>query len=80
MSQAIRTTDHREIKRWIEEREGAPAQVRGTGGLLRIDFGEPDESLEKLDWDDFFKKFDENEIVFLCDPDENSRFNKFIRK
>ena len=37
------TTDHEEIRRWVEARGGRPACVRGTGGrgdtgMLRIDF------------------------------------------
>jgi transposase-like protein len=36
------TTDHTTIGRWVEERGGRPARVKGTGsngdpGLLRID-------------------------------------------
>jgi len=36
-------TDHETIRRWVEERGGWPARVKGTGndddpGLLRIDF------------------------------------------
>jgi len=30
------TTDHEEIRRWVEERDGHPARVEGTN-LLRID-------------------------------------------
>lgn len=80
MSSANETTDHAAIRDWIEKRSGRPAQVRGTGGLLRIDFGEPDASLEELSWDEFFEKFDESDVKFLFDPDEQSRFNKFVRK
>jgi hypothetical protein len=37
------TTDHDEIKRWVEERNGRPARVKDTGGrddpgVLRINF------------------------------------------
>jgi hypothetical protein len=37
------TTEHEQIRRWVEERGGKPARVRGTGsdddpGILRIDF------------------------------------------
>ena len=45
------TTDHDTIRKWAEAREGRPARVKGTGdakdaGLLRLDFGTPEESLE----------------------------------
>ena len=37
------TTDHQEIRSWVEQRSGKPATVKGTGrdgeeGILRIDF------------------------------------------
>ncbi|HJU09973.1 MAG TPA: hypothetical protein VJ728_03805 [Candidatus Binataceae bacterium] len=79
MASALETTDHSMIRKWAEQRGGHPAQVKGTGGLLRIDFGEPEESLEKISWEDFFKVFDQRNIKFLYDPERNSRFNKFVR-
>jgi hypothetical protein len=79
MASARETTDHEAIRKWAEQRGGHPAQVKGTGGLLRIDFGEPEESLEKISWEDFFKVFDQRKIKFLYDPERNSRFNKFVR-
>ena len=58
------TTDHEEIRRWVEERGGVPATVKDTGdggdpGVLRIDFpgyGD-DDALEQISWDDWFDKF-----------------------
>jgi hypothetical protein len=79
MSSAVETRDHKKIREWAEARGGKPAQVKGTGGLLRIDFDEPEESLEPISWDEFFSKFDESNIKFLYDPDKSSRFNKFVR-
>jgi hypothetical protein len=81
------TTDHATIRRWAEQRGGRPARVRGTGddedpGLLRLDFGEEDESLEEISWDEFFDKFEENELALLYqDKTESggaSRFNKLV--
>ena len=46
MSSAEKTTDHEVIKAWVEERGGRPARVAQEdkgGGILRIDFQEPDE-------------------------------------
>lgn len=42
-SRSTTTTDHDEMGRWVEEHDGKPAAVRGTGrggdtGVLRIDF------------------------------------------
>jgi hypothetical protein len=71
MAQAKSTTDHDEIRKWVEERKGRPSRVKGTtaedeeGGILRIDFGEPEESLEEISWDEFFEIFDDRELAFL---------------
>ena len=82
MAEAITTTDHDTIRRWAEKRDGHPAVVRtsGKGGILRIDFGEPEESLEPIEWDEFFKIFDENNLAFLHQEEGESRFNKFIER
>ena len=86
MSEAKKTTDHEEIRRWVEERGGRPARVSGSGkgGILRIDFGEPEESLEEISWDEFFKIFDENNLAFLYQDKTSdgkpSRFNKFVER
>src|SRR5690242_9989391 len=65
---AQRTTDHEEIRRWVESRGGHPAVVEGTGGMLRIDFGEPEDRLEHVNWDRFFDIFDRSNVAFLYDP------------
>lgn len=87
---ASRTTDHQTIRRWAEERGGRPAAVRGTGGgddpgLLRIDFeGTEPEELERIDWDEFFDKFEEARLAFLyqdkTESGETSRFFKIVRR
>jgi hypothetical protein len=91
MSESITTSDHDEIRRWVEARGGRRAHVRDTGGagdagVLRIDFpgrGD-DDALEELSWDEFFDKFDEAGLAFLyqertADGDE-SRFSKFVSR
>lgn len=86
MSTAETTTDHDMIRQWAEARGGHPARVkgRGPGGILRIDFDEPEESLEQISWDDFFKIFDENDLAFLhqdeTEDGKTSRFNKFVER
>lgn len=64
-----RTSDHDEIERWIEKRQGTPAIIEntwdGTTAVLRVDFGEPDESLIEISWDEFFRIFDEGGLEFL---------------
>jgi hypothetical protein len=88
MSSAQKTTDHDEIRKWIEARKGRPSIVGATGdngregGLLRIDFGEKDDELEEVEWDKFFEIFDKNGLVFLhqdkTSDGKTSRFNKFV--
>jgi hypothetical protein len=87
MSEARKTSDHGEIKRWVELREGRPAKVKGVGkgegeGLLRIDFQEPDESLQEISWQEFFAIFDKNRLAALIqdktETGETSRFIKFV--
>lgn len=83
------TRDHSTIQKWVEERDGKPALVKGTGGngkgggLLRINFpGYAEENLENIDWDQFFKIFDENNLQFLYQEKtkdgKESRFFKFV--
>ncbi len=66
------TTDHEEIRRWAEARDGTPATVRGTGdesdpGILRIDFpgGAGEDALEHVDWDEWFAKFDSQRLAAI---------------
>ena len=85
------TTEHDTIRKWIEERGGRPAAVKGTGGgddpgILRVDFpGAGDEdSLEEISWEEFFDKFEENDLAFLYQEEtsggKESRFFKFVRR
>ncbi|WP_119274432.1 hypothetical protein [Taklimakanibacter deserti] len=87
MSQAKVTTDHAEIRRWAEQRGGHPATVKATSsdskaGILRLDFDPKDESLKGVAWDEFFRKFDGEELAFLHQDKTSdgklSRFHKFV--
>ena len=82
-------TDHDEIRSWAEERDAQPSCVRGTGseedvGMIRLDFpgysGET--SLEPIEWDEWFQKFDENNLALLVEDEtargEKSNFNKIV--
>ena len=77
------TTDHEEIQRWVEERGGHPARVKGTN-LLRIDYPgfSGEERLEAISWDELFTVFDENNLAFLYQEETKaggeSRFSKFV--
>ena len=91
MSETKQTTDHQKIKRWVEERGGKPAAVKGTGrgndpGVLRIDFpgytGE--DSLEQITWEQFFEKFEREQLAFLYQEEtkdgNESRFSKLTNR
>lgn len=88
--EAKTTTDHEEIRRWVEERDGAPAIVKGTerrgSALLRIDYPgfSGEDTLEQIDWDEFFNIFDENNLAFLYQErtadGDLSRFSKFVER
>lgn len=83
MASAVTTTDHSEIRAWVEQNNGRPAKVKGTGdggdvGMIRIDFDEQEESLEEVDWDEWFDAFEENNLALL--HAEDTRFNKLISR
>jgi len=83
VTQAKTTTDHDEIRRWAEERGGRPSIVRtdGRGGILRIDFQEPDANLASISWDEFFRIFEDRKLAFLYQEEisgQTSRFNKLV--
>ena len=86
MSQPKTTTNHATIKNWVKARNGRPAKVADTddGGILRIDFGQPEEGLEDVTWPEFFEIFDERELEFLyqetTEDGSTSRFNKFVAR
>lgn len=86
MSEAKTTTDHDKIRAWAEARGGRPARVKGTppGGILRIDFREPEENLEEISWEEFFRIFEESNVAFLfqekTEDGKVSRFNKFVER
>ena len=89
-SQSTTTTDHEEIRHWVEEHGGKPATVRGTGngdaGVLRVDFpgGAGEDQLEPISWDEWFEKFDAEKLAFLYQEKkasgEDSTFFKLVAR
>jgi|SRR6185503_18577326 len=87
---ATTTTDHDEIRQWVEKHGGHPAIVKDTadngrrGAMIRIDFDDPDGSkdagLKRVGWDEFFEIFDNNDLAFLHQDVDDSRFNKFVER
>ena len=85
------TTDHDEIRRWVEAHGGKPAVVKRTArgnqpGILRIDFPgfSGEQSLEPLEWDEWFERFDGANLAFLYQDETGSgrasRFNKLVAR
>jgi hypothetical protein len=90
-SKSTTTTDHDEIRRWVDEHGGKPATVKGTEsgdepGVLRVDFpgGTGTDQLEHIDWDDWFDKFEDSDLAFLYQQEkasgEDSTFFKLVRR
>lgn len=90
MSSSKITTNHNDIRKWAEARDGQPACVKGTGGkndagLLRINFpGYSEENLQNISWDEFFEKFDENNLAMVyqekTEDGKVSRFSKLVNR
>ncbi len=87
MATAQPTTDHDEIRQWVEARGGHPARVRETGsrkdpGILRIDFPgySGEETLEEIEWDEWFEWFDRNRLAMLLSDGQGSRFSKLVSR
>jgi hypothetical protein len=73
MATLVATTDHDAIRHWALRRGATPALVAashdGTRGELRFDLAEPDESLEEVMWDEFFRIFDEDRLAFVYEEE-----------
>ena len=69
--QSLVTRSHDVIRRWAEQRGAEPATVPGTehgghGSVLRFDFpGYGGRELEHISWDDWFRTFDQRQLVFI---------------
>lgn len=89
MSKSHTTTDHEKIRQWAEERGGYPARVHKTAnwddlGILRIEFRDPDDKLERLEWNAFFETFEADNLAFVYQEKtadgSMSRFCKFVER
>jgi hypothetical protein len=89
-TKATAITDHDEIRRWAEERDAKPACVR-TGDsneidTIRLDFPgySGEESLEPIEWNIWFEKFDEQGLALLHQETtangQKSNFNRLISR
>ena len=84
-------TDHEEIRSWAEERGAVPSCVKKTGGegdvgMIRLDFPgySGEDTLQKICWDDWFEKFDENNLALIVQDTtsrgQKSNFNKLVKR
>jgi len=83
MPNTIQTSDHKVIQLWIEQRNGQPAVINETTndnvtGVLRIKFQDDTSNLKVISWEEFFKEFDDNEMMFLFSDGSGDCFNKFV--
>jgi hypothetical protein len=84
--QTLMTRSHEVIQRWAGERGGEPSTVPGAepadrASVLRLNFpGFGGQSLEPITWDDWFRTFDDRQLVFLFqDRLEDGRQSTFFR-
>ena len=84
-------TDHDEIRSWAEERGARPSAVQRTHtddnvGIIRLDFPgySGADSLEEIEWDEWFDKFDDNNLALIVQEEtaggEQSNFNKIVSR
>jgi hypothetical protein len=71
-SETRATTDHEEIRSWVEDHDGRPATIRGTANddqprSLRFHFpgGAGHDKLENISWDEWFSAFDDSKLSLL---------------
>lgn len=84
--QALATRSHEVIIDWAEQRNAAPATVPGTEhsghpGVLRFNFpGYEGKDLQEIDWDKWFKAFDDRQLTFLYQEHlKNGRQSNFFK-
>jgi hypothetical protein len=91
MALSKNTKDHNTIRQWAESRGAAPSEVgstekEGESGLLRFQFPKAknrnDAALKEISWDEFFEKFDENDLTLVYQEKtaggQESNFNKLV--
>jgi hypothetical protein len=80
--------DHDSIREWAEHHGATPASVRGTGhtgdaGIIRLDFEgySGAESLAPVDWDEWFRTFDDRQLALIVDDKGTApNFNKLVAR
>jgi len=91
MASARTTTNHEEIRKWAEARGAKPSTVKRTTkteepGILRLHFPgySGGESLQEISWDEWFRKFDDQNLALLFQESTRdgrpSNFNKLVSR
>lgn len=90
MSDSKKTTDHDEIQKWAEARDGKPMKVKETDsgdgeGMIRLAFpnhSQNDDKLEKIGWSEFFAIFESNKLAMIYDADKgkDNNFHKLVSR
>jgi len=67
------TTDRETIRKWADNSGAQPAYVDDESGQRHLHVHHPDsgatESVEETTWDDFFDRFEDDELVLVRHPD-----------
>lgn len=69
-----KTTDHEEIRAWVEQHNGFPASRQGTleagAAEPEIDFPSSgdDEALNHIEWDAWLTTFEQQDLALLYQP------------
>ena len=87
MADTKQTTDHATIKKWVEDRNGVPAMIEGTGGggdgeMIRVYFEQKIENseLKEIGWDEWFEQFDSSKLALLHSTEAGNTFNKLVSR
>jgi hypothetical protein len=88
LSESRVTTDHEEIRRWVEARGGGPVAAKAGSGAERgiVRFRFPDQETEgeheEISWEAFFEQFEAGGLAFLyqerAESGAISHFHKLI--
>lgn len=69
------TIDQAEIREWIEAHSGVPAVLKEVSedegeesdDMLHISFDPNDPDMEEMEWDEFFERFDNDNLALVYD-------------
>lgn len=77
MASGTAVTDRETIRQWVEARGGRPGTEKKTGELL-VDFGDGGESLESIDWGEWFDTLESRGLAALIPEAPESRLIRLV--